>query len=98
MAQVTSNHPRVPRVAILVETHGAGRDMLRGIARYVRESGPWALLHEARGEQFVEGWSPRWMETWEGDGILGRSATAGTVDAARRAKVPTLHLLGAGQH
>ena len=49
----------VPRVAILVETQtGVGRDTLRGIARYARESGPWALRHEPRFEQFQEGWVP----------------------------------------
>ena len=40
MTQPKSNRPCVPRVALLVETQGgAGRDSLRGIARYVRESG-----------------------------------------------------------
>src|SRR5439155_24691377 len=36
--------PSVPRVGLLIETQvGPGRDILRGVARYVREGGPWAL-------------------------------------------------------
>src|SRR4051794_23070805 len=48
--------PSLPRVALLIETQiGPGRDMLRGIARYVRESGPWELHLEQRMQQFIEG-------------------------------------------
>ncbi len=36
-----------PHVALLIETSLApGRDILKGIARYVREHHPWALYHE----------------------------------------------------
>jgi len=56
----------VPRVGVLVETAvGPGRDILRGIARYVRESGPWALHLEARPQIFVEGWEAKWMKNWK---------------------------------
>jgi LacI family transcriptional regulator len=86
--------PKLPRVALLIETYGAGRDMLRGVARYVRESGPWALRHEERMQQFVEGWVPRWLSDWQGNGILGRLETDAIIEAVRQARVPTVHLLG----
>jgi len=69
----------VPRVGVLVETQvGPGRDILRGIARYVRESGPWALHLEARPQIFIEGWEPKWMNKWK-----GRESSRGSIRAAR---------------
>lgn len=57
-------HPTAstPRVALLVETSlASGRDILRGIARYVREHGPWSLYHEAHS---LEAGLPRWLARW----------------------------------
>jgi len=84
----------LPRVALLVETHGAGRDMLRGIARYVRESGPWSLHHEERTQQFVEGWTPKWLESWRGHGVIGRIETESMAEAIRSSGAATVHLSG----
>jgi LacI family transcriptional regulator len=87
--------PTPPRVAVLVETHiGPGRDMLRGIARYVRESGPWALHLEPRIHLFADGWEPKWLSTWRGHGIIARFETNSVVAAARRAGVPAVDVLG----
>src|SRR3954471_20427230 len=87
--------PAVPRVALLIETTGVvGRDILRGIARYARESGPWALRHEPRTQQFEEGWVPSWLSDWHGHGIIGRLGTDAMVNAVRAAGVPTVDLLG----
>src|SRR4051794_17968992 len=84
-----------PRVAVLVETHiGPGRDMIRGIARYVRESGPWALHLEPRIQLFADGWEPKWLSTWHGNGIIARFETNSVVAAARRAGVPAVDVLG----
>src|SRR5439155_22809276 len=87
--------PQLPRVALLVETHvGPGRDMLRGIARYVRESGPWSLHLEAREQQFIEGWEPKWLNDWKGHGIIARCDTRAMVKAISRTKVPVVDVLG----
>jgi LacI family transcriptional regulator len=89
--------PTPPRIALLLETGtGPGRDMLRGISRYVRESGPWALHHEPRSSQFVEGWSPKWINGWQGDGIIGRFQTRSMIQAAKRTGLPVVDVLGAG--
>src|SRR3954465_2526120 len=91
-----SSPPSPPRVALFLETSaGAGRDMLRGIARYVRESGPWALHHEPRMLQFTEGWAPKWLNGWQGDGILGRFRSNSVMKAVKRVKVPVVDMLGA---
>lgn len=85
----------VPRVALLIETQvGPGRDMLRGVARYVRESGPWALHLEARQQMFIEGWEPKWLSNWRGHGIIARFDTHSLLHAVRRANVPTVDVLG----
>jgi len=85
----------VPRVGLLVETAvGPGRDILNGIARYVRESGPWALHLEARPQIFVEGWEARWMRDWKGQGIIARFDTHSTLSAVKRLKVPAVDVLG----
>jgi LacI family transcriptional regulator len=85
----------VPRVGVLVETQvGPGRDILRGIARYVRESGPWALHLEARPQIFIEGWEPKWMQNWKGQGIIARFDTHSMLNAVKRLKVPAVDVLG----
>ncbi len=85
----------VPRVGLLVETQvGPGRDILRGIARYVRESGPWALHLEARPQIFIEGWEPKWMKKWKGQGIIARLDTQSTLAAVKRLGIPAVDVLG----
>src|SRR5947208_5587205 len=81
--------PLLPRVALLIETHvGPGRDILRGIARYVRESGPWAVHLEPREQLFIEGWEPKWLGDWKGHGVIARFDTRTIVKAVQRANVP----------
>jgi LacI family transcriptional regulator len=100
MAKSTKKNPRSPpRVALLAEMGaGSGRDILCGIARYLRESGPWALHHEPRMLQFVEGWAPKWLENWQGDGIIGRFRTKSIIEAVKHAGVPAVDVLGSGSN
>jgi LacI family transcriptional regulator len=57
-----------PHVALLVETSMAyGREILHGVARYVRENGPWTVYIEQRSLQDP---TPPWLESWDGDGII----------------------------
>ena len=92
------SRPAIPRVALLIKTQiGPGRDMLQGIARYVRESGPWELHLEPRMQQFVEGWEPTWLHTWKGDGIIARFETDSVLQAAKRLGVPAVDLLGSSR-
>lgn len=80
------------RVLLLVETSlASGRDILRGIARYVRERGQWVLFHEPRG---LDTRPPRWLAEWKGDGIIARIQSAALAEAVRAIGVPAVDVLG----
>lgn len=79
---------RSSRVALLVETSNAhARGVLRGVATYMREHGPWVVdLHEqSRGEP-----PPSWIVGWPGDGILARVENAETARLLQAARLPTV--------
>ena len=81
-----------PRVALLIETSRAyGRDLLVGIAQYVRVHGPWSIEFEEGdpGEQM-----PEWFAGWRGDGVLARVKTTAMADALAKLRVPTVDLYG----
>src|ERR1700732_1509775 len=83
---------RRPHVALLVETSLApGRDILRGIARYVREHEPWALYHEPHG---LTDSAPSWLRHWSGDGIIARIQTRAMAQEIGASGIPTIDVLG----
>lgn len=80
------------RVALLIESSRAyGRELLVGIAKYVRVHGPWSIEFEEGdpGEQL-----PPWVERWQGDGIIARVKTPAMARALRRKGVPVVDLFG----
>ncbi len=87
-----SSSPPHPHVALLVETSlASGRDILRGIARYVRECGPWALYHAPHGlDQAV----PGWFRHWKGDGIIARITTPAFARLLKNTGLPVVDVLG----
>jgi len=61
---------KIPRVAIWIETsRGYARGLIRGVADYVRQHGPWSIYFTPHG-QFDP--LPLWLRKWRGDGILAR--------------------------
>jgi LacI family transcriptional regulator len=61
------------RVLLMIETSLAyGRDLLRGINRYVVQHEPWSLYLDQR-ELMAE--PPAWLAQWDGDGIISRWTT-----------------------
>jgi len=75
-----------PHVALFVESSlEYGRGVLRGIASYLRERGPWSIFLEQRE---LGAALPEWIRGWDGDGIITRS------DDARiaRSGLPTVGL------
>jgi LacI family transcriptional regulator len=83
---------RRPHVALLVETSlASGRDILRGIARYVREHEPWALYHEPRS---LEESLPSWLRRWRGDGIIVRAQNDRIARAVQITGIPAVDVLG----
>ena len=83
--------PRL-HVALLVETSlASGRDILRGIARFVREHEPWALYHEPRS---LEESAPRWLRGWRGDGAIARIQNRALARQVQALGIPVVDVLG----
>jgi len=75
---------------LIVETSlSFGREVLRGINRYVVSHQPWSLYLDLR-ELLVE--PPAWLDSWKGDGIVCRSTTPELALKLRRLKVPVVDL------
>jgi LacI family transcriptional regulator len=80
----------IPRVALLIETSRSyGRDLLVGIAQYVRSHGPWAI-------EFQEGdpteQLPDWFKNWHGDGVIARVKTQEMAKIILKKNLPTVDL------
>ena len=90
-------HIMVPNAGVgtqqpLIETSlASGRDILRGIARYVREHGPWSIYHEPRS---LEESVPRWLRNWDGDGIIARLQNRQIAEAVVSSRIPAVDVLG----
>jgi LacI family transcriptional regulator len=77
---------------LIVETSLApGREILRGIASYLREEGPWSIVHEPGT---LEQSLPRWLDKWRGDGIIVRVQSQRVAEAIAAAGVPAIDVLG----
>src|ERR1041385_498002 len=80
--------PQRPRVALLIESSRAyGRGLLLGVAKYIREHGPWSIFLQERG---LGDLSPGWLESWEGDGVIARVASHPLATASQRLKPPAV--------
>ncbi|MGA2176604.1 MAG: DNA-binding transcriptional regulator [Verrucomicrobiota bacterium] len=79
-----------PRVALLIESSRAyGRGTLLGVAKYLREHGPWSIFFQERGLGDI---APPWLENWKGDGILARVENGAMARAIHRLRVPAVDL------
>ena len=91
MPKASSSTPaRIPQVAVLVDTSRSyGRDIVRGIRRYVAEHGPWSLYLEPRD---LHSRFPDWLKDWPGDGILSRTVDAAMLRQLKATKLPVIEL------
>ena len=81
---------RRPRVALLIESSRAyGRGLLVGVAKYVREHGPWSISLQ---EQKLSDAAPDWLRKWKGDGIITRLENRGVARLIQRLRVPAIYL------
>ncbi|HOM15937.1 MAG TPA: XylR family transcriptional regulator, partial [Thermoguttaceae bacterium] len=81
---------KIPHVAILIETSKAfGRNLLRGVARYLSHCGPWVTWIEERS---LDDPLPRWLQRWKGDGILARTRTHKTLKRILDLGIPMVNL------
>jgi LacI family transcriptional regulator len=78
------------RVLLMIETSlEYGRQLLRGINRYVLQHEPWSLYLDQR-ELMAE--APAWLEKWDGDGIITRWTTPELARRFREMRVPVVDL------
>jgi len=81
---------RLRHVALLIETSRSyGRDVLKGVRRWMSEQGPWSVYLETRS---LESQAPPWLRGWKGDGILVRTGTAALARQVRATSVPVVEL------
>jgi LacI family transcriptional regulator len=87
---MTDTRPK--RIALLVETsHGSGRDIVHGVAAYLRERGcDWVVDHET---QRLETDPPGWLAHWRGDGVIARLHSQRVARAVRKLRVPVIDVL-----
>jgi len=91
----TVNHgvsDKTPHVALLIETSREyGRALLRGVARYNQQHGPWSIFFKPHG------WGdapPKWLADWQGHGILARIGNKRMLEAVRQTGLPAIDLQG----
>ncbi|HLY09616.1 MAG TPA: XylR family transcriptional regulator [Planctomycetota bacterium] len=90
MVVILESMARLPHVALLIETSRSyGREVLRGVRRYMSEQGPWSVYLETRA---LESEAPAWLRGWKGDGILVRTGTAALARQVRATSVPVVEL------
>lgn len=75
----------------MIETsRSAGRKIIEGISRYVMENQNW-LIHMSERHIFD---SPSWLKSWQGDGIITRTADWGIHTILKKKKLPFVELHG----
>lgn len=85
-----SGKPR--QVALLVETSiVSGREILKGIGRFLREGHPWTVVHEPRNLLDA---APAWIRQWKGDGIIARVSSPEMAATLKKTGLPVVDVLG----
>ncbi len=80
-------------IALLIETSREyARGVLRGIAQYHHEHGPWSIYLAPHG---LDEPPPSWLKDWHGDGILCRINSKRMADAVLATRIPFVDLRGA---
>lgn len=84
---------KIPHIALLIETSREyGRGLLRGVARYHQEHGPWSIYFEPHG---LHERPPSWLRNWHGDGILARIDNHQMAKSILATRVPAVDVRGA---
>jgi len=87
--------PNTRYVGLFIETaHGCGRELLRGISRFIHETGRWSVRfepHAKRAEPI------HWLRTWQGDGLLVQVRNRGIAEIIHNLDIPVVDLCGEGR-
>jgi len=82
---------RRKKVLLLVETTGYfGRSVIGGIDRYATQNN-WGITFEPRGMAEP---LPRWLDSWDGDGVISRLVNADAAEQVRRMGLPVVEVAG----
>ncbi len=79
---------RPPKVALMIESSNAyARGVLAGVKDYIRTHGPWNvhLAEHGRGDG-----PPKWIEDWDGDGVIARIENKEIARALAELRVPVV--------
>jgi LacI family transcriptional regulator len=77
-------------VALIVETSVVyGRQILHGIARYLKTQAGWSVFLDERELRMPP---PDWLSHWQGDGVICRSTTSEWARIFRRRRLPVVDL------
>lgn len=90
MGNSPSQIKRPPKVALMIETSNAyARGLLGGVKDYVRVHGPWNvhLSEHGRGDL-----PPKWINDWDGQGIVARIENKHIAKALSELRVPIVDL------
>ena len=80
------------QVALLVETAiVSGREILKGIGRFLREGHPWSVVHEPRN---LLDPAPDWIRPWKGSGVIARISSPEMARTLQRTGLPVVDVLG----
>src|SRR6187549_209457 len=80
---------QTPKVALLIETSSSyGRGLLRGIARYAREHGPWSFFLEPGGQDEA----PPPLRGWGVDGVITLFRTRKQARRLLATRIPVVDL------
>ena len=80
------------RIALLVESsRGFGRDLLRGVAAYVRTHESFSVY---KHERALSDRVPEWLSHWQGDGVIARIETRELAEFLLQSDWPTVDLRG----
>jgi len=79
-----------PRVALMVESSRAyGRDILSGIAKFIRENNSWTVFFQ---DLNLCDETPGWLKDWKGEGIITRLENDEILSVIQGLKLPTVFL------
>lgn len=79
------------RIALVIDSMIAPRrNMMNGVARFMQEHEPWSIYLKP---PFVESEMIQWLDSWRGDGVIGRLTNA-EAHALRAARIPLVEIAG----
>jgi len=90
MSSLATHSNSRPDVALIVETSVVyGREILKGVSRYLDAPGKWSVFLD---ERELDAPPPDWIVGWTGQGILCRSTTPDLAALLKRQGTPVVDL------